>query len=75
LSCPPGSTYCVSKDDGVSFQVDAFSGAQRMISIYDGPSFEDSDAFMDVHTTDVGTLGQCKSGTGNLRAVVITQAG
>ncbi|MFL6304310.1 MAG: hypothetical protein ACJ72H_12295 [Candidatus Sulfotelmatobacter sp.] len=36
-----------------------------MISIYDGPSFEDSDAFMDVHTTDVGTLGQCKSGTGN----------
>ena len=32
-----------------------------MISIYDGPSFEDSDAFMDVGTTDVGTLGQCKS--------------
>ncbi|MEO6966246.1 MAG: hypothetical protein ABI076_10185, partial [Acidobacteriaceae bacterium] len=33
-----------------------------MISIYDGPSFEDSDAFMDVHTTDIGTLSQCKQG-------------
>jgi hypothetical protein len=65
LSCPPGATYCVSKANDVSFQVDAFSGAQRMISIYDGPSFEDSDAFMDVHTTDVGTLSECKSGSGN----------
>ena len=36
-----------------------------MISIYDGPSFEDSDAFMDVHTTDIGTLGDCKPGGNN----------
>jgi hypothetical protein len=66
LSCPPNSTYCVSRANDVSFQVDAFSGAQRMISIYDGPSFEDSDAFMNVSATDIGTLGECKPGAGNL---------
>jgi hypothetical protein len=63
LTCPnPNLPYCVSSDNDATFEIDSFSGAQRMISIYDGPSFEDSDAFMDVHTTQVGTLGQCKPG-------------
>jgi hypothetical protein len=61
LHCAYGPPFCISKADDVSFQIDTFGGAQRMISIYDGPSFEDSDAFMDVGTTDVGSLGQCKS--------------
>ena len=61
LTCPtPQLPYCVSKADDATFEIDSFSGAQRMISIYDGPSFEDSDAFMDVHTTDIGTLSDCK---------------
>jgi hypothetical protein len=64
LECPIRSTFCVSKANDISMQVDKFGGAQRMISIYDGPSFEDSDAFMDVHTIDIGTLSQCKSGAG-----------
>ncbi len=63
LTCPnPNLPYCVSSADDATFEIDSFSGAQRMISIYDGPSFEDSDAFMDVHTTQIGTLSQCKSG-------------
>jgi hypothetical protein len=63
LTCPtPNLPYCVSSADDATFEIDSFSGAQRMISIYDGPSFEDSDAFMDVHTTQIGTLGQCKPG-------------
>ncbi|MGA9720137.1 MAG: chitobiase/beta-hexosaminidase C-terminal domain-containing protein [Acidobacteriaceae bacterium] len=62
LPCPANSIFCISKADDISMQIDAFGGAQRMISIYDGPSFEDSDAFMDVHITDVGTLSECKSG-------------
>lgn len=66
LECPdPNQPYCISKADGATYEVDAFSGAQRLISIYDGPSFEDSDAFMDVHTTNIGTLGQCKPGVNN----------
>lgn len=64
LTCPaPGLPYCISPANDATFEIDSFSGAQRLISIYDGPSFEDSDAFMDVHTTDIGTLGQCKPGT------------
>lgn len=66
LKCPdPNQPYCISAADDATFEIDSFSGAQRMISIYDGPSFEDSDAFMDVHTTDIGTLGQCKPGGNN----------
>lgn len=66
LSCPaPGLPYCISPANDATFEIDSFSGAQRLISIYDGPSFEDGDAFMDVHTTDIGTLGQCKPGSGN----------
>jgi hypothetical protein len=41
------------------------SKADDATSIYDGPSFEDSHAFMDVHTTNIGTLGQCKPGGNN----------
>ena len=66
LTCPdPGQPFCDSIDDDATFEIDAFGGAQRMISIYDGPSFEDADAFMDVHTTDIGTLSDCKPGSGN----------
>ncbi|MEO6828578.1 MAG: chitobiase/beta-hexosaminidase C-terminal domain-containing protein [Acidobacteriaceae bacterium] len=66
LKCPdPNQPYCISSADDATFSIDSFSGAQRMISIYDGPSFEDSDAFMDVHTTDIGTLGDCKPGGNN----------
>lgn len=61
ISCPyPGLPYCTSSDNDATFEVDSFSNAQRMISIYDGPSFEDGDAFMDVHVTPIGTLAQCK---------------
>jgi hypothetical protein len=62
LSCAYNPQFCISRADDISFQNDAFSGSQRLLSIYDGPSFEDSDAFMDVHVTKVGTLGQCKPG-------------
>jgi hypothetical protein len=67
LTCPnPTLPYCISKADDTEYEIDSFSGAQRLISIYDGPSFEDGDAFMDVHVTDIGTLGDCKNGvTGN----------
>lgn len=61
LTCPtPNLPFCISSANDATFEIDSFSGAQRMISIYDGPSFEDSDAFMDVYTTDIGSLGQCK---------------
>jgi G8 domain len=56
--------HCVSKADGISMPIGPFANAQRLFSIYDGPVFEDSDAFADITTTDVGTLGECKKPVG-----------
>ena len=60
--CAYNPQFCVSSANDISFQNEAFNGGQRLFNIYDGPSFEDSDAFADVHTTTVGTLGECKPG-------------
>jgi cell migration-inducing and hyaluronan-binding protein len=45
------NAYCLSQNDGVSFQVSNFFGFQRLFSVYDGPIFEDSNAFLDIHPT------------------------
>lgn len=60
--------YCMSKDDGVSIQLASFSAGQRFFSVYDGPAYQDSNAYLDIHptylTTDGtvsgGVLGGCK---------------
>ena len=38
----------------------AFSNSQRLLNIYDGPTFEDSDAFADIHTLKIGTVKNCR---------------
>ncbi len=40
---------------------EALGNSQRLINIYDGPTYQDSDAFKDISVTDIGTLGQCKT--------------
>ena len=45
------NAYCLSQNDGVSFQVGNFAGFQRLFSVYDGPIFQDSNAFLDIHPT------------------------
>jgi hypothetical protein len=42
--------YCLSKDNAVSMQLDPFGG-QRMFSLYDGPSFQQNNAFLDIQPT------------------------
>jgi hypothetical protein len=64
--CPTGTLFCVSKSQGIAFENAGFSNSQRMLNIYDGPSFEDSDAFADIHTLNIGTLGECRPGGNNL---------
>lgn len=59
--------YCLLKDEGISFQLTSFANNQRLFSIYDGPSFEDSNAFMkvkkapidDCKPTRLGGNGNC----------------
>jgi cell migration-inducing and hyaluronan-binding protein len=43
------NAFCLSQNDGVSFQVSNFFGFQRLFSVYDGPIFQDSNAFLDIH--------------------------
>ena len=57
---PPG--YCVSTPEGVSLPVTNWSVNQRLFSIYDGPAFEDANAYLDIKETDCSTSGGYNSG-------------
>ncbi len=58
---PNGSSFCVSPSQGIAFENAAFSNSQRMLNIYDGPTFEDSDAFADIHALNIGALQKCRT--------------
>jgi cell migration-inducing and hyaluronan-binding protein len=47
----PNNAYCLSQNEGVSFQVTNFAGFQRLFSVYDGPIFQDSNAYLNIHPT------------------------
>ncbi len=57
---PNGPLFCVSPSQGIAFENANFSNSQRLIDIYDGPTFEDSDAFFDIHTLNIGSLSSCR---------------
>ena len=43
----PGG-YCLSSANGISIPITPFNAGQRMFNIYDGPSFQDSNAYLDI---------------------------
>ena len=45
-----GVSSCVSVKDGIAMQLSDFPG-QRMFSIYDGPAFQQDNAYLDVYPT------------------------
>jgi hypothetical protein len=45
----PGN-YCLSIHEGVSFQLSSFAMYQRLFSVYDGPAFQDSNAYLRIKT-------------------------
>ena len=54
LTC--GSTsgsHCLAKDEGILMPLSNFALNQRLFSIYDGPAYEDSNAFLDIHVTPI----------------------
>ena len=70
LTCdqPVPASYCLSAKEGISMPKDNFVVNQRLFNIYDGPSYEDSNGFLDITPTSFtctqtvnpeGTLGQC----------------
>ena len=50
-------SYCLSKDDGISIQLGSFSAGQRFFSVYDGPAYQDSNAYLDIHPTYLTSNG------------------
>src|SRR5260370_28933522 len=49
-----------NKNEGTSFPLDNFSVGQRFFNIYDGPNYEDSNAFLDINKS---VLDGCKAGS------------
>jgi len=65
LACDNDSTstdYCLSKAEGISMQLDGFGMNQRFFNIYDGPSLQDSNAYLDIRKTVISGTGSndCK---------------
>ena len=59
LKCSNSSNfgYCLSEGDAISMQINPFPG-QRMFSVYDGPAFQQSNAYLDIYPTLItGTDG------------------
>jgi len=59
LQCSPGppeAAYCLSKDQEISYPSDTFTINQRMLNIYDGPSYQEQNAFLDIPVTRIGKL-------------------
>ena len=51
ITCDNGTNpqgYCLSAANGISFTLTPFNSGQRMFNIYDGPSFQDSSAYLNI---------------------------
>ena len=55
LTCDaaPRGGFCANRSEGVVFPLNNFSNAQRLFSIYDGPSYQESNAYLDISTTNL----------------------
>ncbi|HKV53835.1 MAG TPA: G8 domain-containing protein [Candidatus Binataceae bacterium] len=51
ISGAQNNSFCLSKDEGVSIQLDNWSTFQRFTSVYDGPTYQDSNAYLDILPT------------------------
>jgi hypothetical protein len=43
--------YCLDEKEGISMQLEAFNNFQRMFSLYDGPTYQDSNAYLNIQPT------------------------
>jgi len=51
------ASFCLEKDEGVSHQMSNFGMYQRLFSVYDGPAFQDSNAYLNITKR---TIDDCK---------------
>ena len=56
LTCDSGDVnHCRSAAEGISIPIDNFAVNQRLFNIYDGPNYQDSNAFLDIKKTELNT--------------------
>lgn len=63
------NNYCLSVDEGISVQTSNYGMYQRLFSVYDGPAYQDSNAYLNIRTMavddckpfvdDVNKSGRC----------------
>jgi hypothetical protein len=49
----PAGSFCLDKDEGITMPITTFGVAQRLFNIYDGPTYEDSNAFLRITPTTI----------------------
>jgi len=54
---------CVNRDEGVAFEIANFASNQRLFSIYDGPAYQQSNAYLDIVPTRLQDLKCTPSGS------------
>ncbi|MFZ0313304.1 MAG: G8 domain-containing protein [Candidatus Korobacteraceae bacterium] len=61
ITCDPGApaAFCPSLGQGITIPLDSFAVNQRMFSLYDGPSYQSANAYLEITPT---TLSGCPSG-------------
>jgi hypothetical protein len=59
LSCVFLGNACVNTTLGIPMQLSNFGTYQRLFNIYDGPTYEDSNAFLDINTTPCTSFSSC----------------
>jgi len=64
LRCDSSSgSHCLLKDEGLLLPLSTFAVNQRLFNIYDGPSYQESNAYLDINTVDVDDCQPGSSGT------------
>ena len=70
LSCDNDANrplFCLSKGEGITMPISNFSMQQRLFNVYDGPNYQDSNAYLDITKTNLGpqcTPDSCPPMTG-----------
>lgn len=70
--------WCLNSKAGISIPLSGFFSNQRLFSIYDGPAYEQSNAFLDITTAGCATNGYnsgCIYGTRSTKGVLKTNPG
>ena len=49
----PESSYCLSVNEGITISMSNYNGNQRLFNIYDGPAYQENNAYLDINHTDI----------------------